>query len=508
MGLDELRIEIDAADRELLAALAKRTAIARKIGEVKKLEGKAVYDKAREDQKIEILKNQAADEIKSYVPEFYETVFDISRKHQEKPLFGVLGQKLPHTYSPAIHNIFTSDYTYTIIEKEVEELDALFASGAYGGFNVTIPHKREAAARCDVLEKDAADCNSVNTVVFGKDGKVYGYNTDIFGFCFMLTSAGIDPKGKKCLVLGHGGAASAVGYGLNKMGAADIKFSDLYEEINYENVYDVCADAEVIINCTPVGMYPKVDNQVVDLSRFKKCDSFADVVYNPSRTKLLQQAKSLGMKTAGGLTMLVGQAYKSYKFFIGDNAGADNITPEAGEMIKRVVTTLENRMMNITLIGMPGCGKSTLAKEIARLTGRELIDLDDEYSKEYGESPSTTITEKGEDAFRKNETALAAKFLPGSGKIISCGGGIVTRDENYFWLRNNSRIIYVKRPLDVLASEDRPLTARNGVEKLYEQRKERYEELADITVDVPKMDSKKEFLDAAVAILRKEGLEL
>ncbi|MCQ2531745.1 MAG: chorismate mutase [Saccharofermentans sp.] len=508
MTLDELRIEIDAADRELLAALAKRTAVARKIGEVKKLEGKPVYDKAREEKKLESLKNQAADEIKPYVEEFYNTVFDVSRKHQEKPLFAVLGQHLPHTYSPAIHNIFTSDYTYTIIEKEPEELDALFNSGAYGGFNVTIPYKREAAARCDVLEKDAEDCNSVNTVVFGKDGKTYGYNTDIFGFCFMLTSAGIDPKGKKCLVLGHGGAASAVGYGLNKMGAADIKFSDLYEEINYENVYDVCADAEVIINCTPVGMFPKVDNQVVDLSRFTKCDSFADVVYNPSRTKLLQQAKSLGMKTAGGLTMLVAQAYKSYKFFIGDNEGADKITPEAGEMIKKVVTTLENRMMNITLIGMPGCGKSTLAKEIARLTGRELIDLDEAYSEEYGESPSTTITQKGEDAFRANETKLASKYLPESGRILSTGGGIVTRDENYFWLRNNSRIIYVKRPLDVLASEDRPLTARDGVEKLYAQRKDRYEGLADITVDVAKKEDKAAFLSEAIDILRKEGFEL
>lgn len=508
MNMDELRIQIDAADRELLAALAKRTAIARKIGEYKKINGLPVLDKSREDAKMESLKNQAADEIKSYIEEFYNTVFDISRKHQEKPLFGVLGQHLPHTYSPAIHNIFTDEYTYTIIEKEPEELDELFSCGAYGGFNVTIPYKREAAARCDVLEQDAADCNSVNTVVFGKDGKTYGYNTDIFGFCFMITSAGIDPKGRKCLILGHGGAASAVHYGLTKMGAADVKFVDLYDEINYDNVYDICGDAEVIINCTPVGMFPKVDNQVVDLTRFPKCDSFADVVYNPSRTKILQQAKSLGMKTAGGLTMLVAQAYKSYKFFIGDNEGADKITPEAGEMIKKVVTTLENRMMNITLIGMPGCGKSTLAKEIARITGRELVDLDEAYSVEYGESPSTTITEKGEDAFRANETKLAARYLPESGRILSTGGGIVTRDENYFWLRNNSRIIYVKRPLDVLASEDRPLTARDGVEKLYAQRKEKYEGLADITVDIEKKENKNDFLSEAISKLREEGFEV
>ncbi len=196
------------------------------------------------------------------------------------------------------------------------------------------------------------------------------------------------------------------------------------------------------------------------------------------------------------------------RFFLGDNEGANNITPEATELIGRVVRTLENRMMNITFIGMPGCGKSTLAKEVARITGRELVDLDEAYTTKYGEKPSETITNSGEDAFRANETLLASSFLGESGRILSTGGGIVTRDENYFWLRLNSRIVYLKRPLEVLASEDRPLSARVGVENLYEQRKSKYEELADIVIDIDEKNSRKEFLTETITKLREEGLEL
>ncbi len=509
MTLEELRIEIDKADKDILAAIEKRMSISRLIAEQKRLSGKATYDPEREKFKIAELKRQAGDESREFIEELYGTILDISKKHQNKPLFGVLGRKLAHTYSPEIHRLFApEDYIYTIIEREPEELDELFASRKYGGFNVTIPYKLEAAKRCDVLEPDAEQIGSVNTVVFGKDGKTYGYNTDIYGFCYMLKSGGIDPAGKKCLCLGHGGAAVAVEFGLKKLGAGQIVFCDLNDEINYENVYDRCGDAEVIIHATPVGMYPKVDAAVVDLSRFPKVEAFADVTYNPSRSKILQQAQAMGLKTAGGLNMLVAQAYRSSRFFVGDNESADNITAENEAEIKRVVDLLQGRMTNITFIGMPGCGKSTLARAVAGETGREFIDLDDKYTEVYSESPSTTIKEKGEDAFRANETAVAKDVLPQSCKVVSCGGGIVTRDENYFWLRVNSRIIYVKRPLDVLASEDRPITARDGVAKIYEQRRERYEELADITVEVPKMDSQEEFVKEAIRQMREAGVEV
>lgn len=509
MTLDELRIKIDEADKDLLDAFERRMAISRLIAEQKRLNGQEIFVPEREAAKLLDLQREAGDESREFVPELYKTIFEVSKQHQNKPLLGVLGQHLPHTYSPEIHRLFApKDYIYTVIERELDQLDELFASRVYRGFNVTIPYKLEAAKRCDVLEPDAEQIGSVNTVVFDDDGKTYGYNTDIYGFCYMLKSGNIDVAGKKCLCLGHGGAAVAVEFGLKKLGASEIWFCDLYDPINYENVFDICKEAEVIINATPVGMYPKVDAQVVDLTRFPKVEAFADVTYNPSRSKILQQAMSMGLKTAGGLNMLVAQAYRSYKFFIGDKAGADNITAEDEAKIAHVVHLLQGRMVNITLIGMPGCGKSTLAKALAANTGRKLIDLDEKYAEVYGESASTTIKEQGEDKFRANETAIAKDVLPHSCQVVSCGGGIVTRDENYFWLRTNSRIVYVKRPLDVLASEDRPLTAQNGVEKLYEQRKARYEELADVVVEVPKMEDKHAFIAEAIRQLREAGLEV
>lgn len=509
MTIDELRKEIDQADRDILAAIERRMAISRLIAEQKKFTGKAVYDPEREKIKLEELKLKAGDESREYIDDLYGTILDISKKHQNKPLFGVLGRKLPHTYSPEIHRLLAArDYIYTVIEKEPEEIDDLFSSAVYGGFNVTIPYKKEAAKRCDILEPDAEKIGSVNTVVFGKDGKIYGYNTDIYGFCYMLKNGGIDPHGKKCLCLGHGGAAVAVEAGLKKLGAAEVHFCSRSEEINYGNVYDACNDAEIIVNATPVGMYPDIDEAVADLSRFPKLEAFADLIYNPSRTKLLQQAESLGLKTAGGLDMLVAQAYRSSRIFTGDTIGADNITTDDEKEIRRVVDILQGRMTNLTFIGMPGCGKSTLAAAVAEATGRSLVDLDLLYGKVYKEAPSVTINRDGEDKFRANESAIARDVLPKSCQVVSCGGGIVTRDENSFWLKANSLVIYVKRPLTVLASEDRPLTMRDGVEKLYEQRRESYEALADIIIDVPAMADRDAFISEAFSQLRKAGVEI
>lgn len=500
MSLEDLRREIDEADRSLLEAIEKRMAISRRIGEYKKNNGQTILDTSREASKIESLSAQAGDESREYIKDLYETIFKVSRAHQAKKLFGVLGKKLPHTYSPAIHHMIAPQYLYSVIERDEDELDELFAKKVYGGFNVTIPYKREAAARSDVLSAEAAATGAVNTVVFGDDGKTYGYNTDIFGFEYMLESAGISPEGKVCLVLGHGGAASAVEYALKEMGAAKIVFCSRREEINFENVYEKVPDAQVIVNCTPLGMYPETDVSPVDLSKFKAAEAAADLIYNPSRTLFLQQADRLGLKTAGGLTMLVAQACKAAGYFLGDESSVKDMD------IEGTTAKLQRSMKNITIIGMPGCGKSVLAKKIAQVTGRELIDLDIWYAEEYGQKPSETIESFGEDVFRTNETALAAKILPMSGRIISCGGGIVTREENLKYLRMNSVVIWLKRPLDVLASDDRPLSKKEGVQKLYEQRKDNYASWSDITLEIGAKDSREEFLSEAIDKLTKEGL--
>ena len=397
--------------------------------------------------------------------------------------FGVLGKSLPHTYSPQIHKEF-ADYEYTILERTEEQVRAIFEGAEnLDGFNVTIPYKKLAASLCKELSPAAKEIGAVNTVVALPGGGFSGDNTDVFGFTFMLTNAGIDVAGKNCLILGTGGASAAVNYALKQMGAGSINFCSRTGQINYENVYQVAAGTQIIINTTPVGMFPEIDNSPVDLSQFKNLEAVADIVYNPSRTKFLQQAQELGLKTAGGLSMLVAQAWQASRIFKGEKT----VVPEAlegppQEVINSVIEKLQNQMLNITLIGMPGSGKTTLGKKIAKEQNRKFIDLDDAFKEEYGITPAEVITQEGEDEFRKQETQIAKKILPQTGLVIATGGGIVTRKENWFYLRANSKVIYLERPLEFLLKQDtsnRPLSQNNKIEELYKERVPLYEKVCD-----------------------------
>ena len=400
--------------------------------------------------------------------------------------FGVLGKSLPHTYSPQIHKEF-ADYEYTVLERTEEQVKALFKGAEnLDGFNVTIPYKKLAASLCTELSEEAKELGAVNTVIKTANG-FKGYNTDVFGFKYMLERAGIDPAGKNCLILGTGGASTAVHYALKKMDAAKIDFCSRTGEINYENVYTLAQDSQVIVNTTPVGMVPEIDNSPIDLSQFKKLYAAADIVYNPSRTKFLQQAQELGVKNAGGLSMLVAQAWEASRYFTGGlrQAQAPRVVPELVEgrtKINAVIEKLQDQMLNITLIGMPGSGKTTLGKKLAKKTGRTFIDLDDAFKEEYKVTPAEVISQKGEDEFRRMETQLAKKILPQSGLVIATGGGIVTRKENWFYLRANSKVIYLERPLSFLLKQDtsnRPLSQNNKIEELYKARVPLYEKVCD-----------------------------
>ena len=401
--------------------------------------------------------------------------------------FGVLGKSLPHTYSPQIHKAF-ADYEYIVLERSEEQVKALFDGAEdLDGFNVTIPYKKLAASLCKELSDEVKELGAANTIVKLPGGGYKGYNTDVFGFTFMLQSAGIEVTGKQCLILGTGGASVAVEYALKKMGAAKIDFCSRSGQINYENVYEAAADVQIVVNATPVGMFPNVDESPVDLSRFAKLYAAADIVYNPGRTRFLQQAQELGVKNAGGLSMLVAQAYKASEIFKGPStpstgSGTAGTTGIADEKINAVIKSLQDQMLNITLVGMPGCGKTTLGKKLAAQTNRTFIDLDDEFTKEYGETPAQIITQKGEDTFRTMETALAKKILSQSGLVIATGGGIVTRKENWFYLRANSRVVYIERPLGFLLkqkTDNRPLSQNNAIQDLYKKRTPLYEEVCD-----------------------------
>lgn len=405
--------------------------------------------------------------------------------------FGVLGKSLPHTYSPQIHKAF-ADYEYTVLERTEEQVHALF-EGAEGldGFNVTIPYKKLAASLCTELSDEARELGAANTIVKLPGGGFKGYNTDVFGFTYMLQNAGIEVAGKKCLILGTGGASVAVEYALKKMGAAQIDFCSRSGQINYENVYEAAADTQIVVNATPVGMFPNIDDSPVDLSRFPELYAAADIVYNPSRTRFLQQAQEMGVKNAGGLSMLVAQAYMASEIFKGALRLAQGPQGPHVEKINAVIKSLQDQMLNVTLIGMPGCGKTTLGKKIAAQINRNFIDLDDEFTKEYGQTPAQIITQKGEDAFRTMETQLAKKILPQSGLVIATGGGIVTRPENWFYLRSNSRVIYIERPLEFLLkqkTDNRPLSQNNAIEELYKKRTPLYEKVCDIKLENPDRD--------------------
>lgn len=404
--------------------------------------------------------------------------------------FGVLGKSLPHTYSPQIHKEF-ADYEYTVLERTEEQVHELF-KGVEGldGFNVTIPYKKLAASLCAEVSDEVRELGAANTIVKLPDGTYKGYNTDVFGFTYMLQSAEIEVADKNCLILGTGGASVAVEYALKKLGAAKIEFCSRTGQINYENVYDSAADTQIIVNATPVGMFPNVDDSPVDLSRFQKLYAAADIVYNPSRTKFLQRAQELGVKNAGGLSMLVAQAWEASRIFMQQEVVSTgsttteeiSTTNEAATKINAVIEKLQSQMLNITLIGMPGSGKTTLGKKLAKKQGRTFIDLDDEFQKEYDTTPAQVISQKGEDTFRQMETQLAKKILPQSGLVIATGGGIVTRKENWFYLRANSRVIYLERPLSFLLKQDtsnRPLSRSTGIEELYKKRTPLYEEVCD-----------------------------
>ncbi|MBQ1295379.1 MAG: chorismate mutase [Clostridiales bacterium] len=503
--LNELRGKLDDIDNSILDLFEERIATCREIGNIKRENGTDVYVPAREEEKLQKVKELAGFESRPYVETLFKTLMDLSKDHQRLPAFGVLGRTLAHTYSPEIHSLFDSSYSYSVIEREPEELDALFSNGVFKGFNVTIPYKKDACARCDELDDASRTTGSVNTVVF-EDGKVKGWNTDYFGFIYMLHRKGISVSGKKVLVLGTGGAASAVFYALDTLGAAEIYKCDLETEINYSNVYDKAGDAQVIVNCTPVGMFPKVDNRLLDLTKFASLEACADVVYNPSRTRFLQDAEELGLKTCGGLAMLVAQAYKSSRIFAGDIEGASalgnpdkSIPSEAEEAIEKVIRILENRMKNITIIGMPGSGKSLLARNIAKATGRTLVDLDIAFAEKFGQTPAEVLSGPGEDVFREMECEIAAEFLPQSGLVISCGGGIVTRDVNKFYVRCNSNVFYLERPLTALTDKNRPISQLHGVEKLYSQRKDKYESWCDYRFYYDRFEEKQDFYDKAIA---------
>ena len=386
---------------------------------------------------------------------------------------GLLGEKLGHSYSPAIHGML-ADYEYKLYERQPEELETLLKEGDWNGLNVTIPYKKTVIPYCTELSARAARIGSVNTLIRRPDGSIYGDNTDAYGFEKLVHRSGISVKGKKALVLGNGGASVTACAVLEELGARSVTVISRSGEDNYENI-SRHADAEIIVNTTPVGMYPKNGAAAVDLSLFPGCCGVLDVVYNPARTALILQAENRGIPCASGLYMLVAQAKGSAEQFAGRKIDDSEI-----DRIERV---LSGSMQNIILVGMPGSGKSTVSALLAERLGRPAYEADQEIEKAAGMSIPEIFSKYGEEHFRALETETLSELGKRSGAIISTGGGCVTREENYPLLHQNGKIVWLRRDVTKLPKDGRPISLKSDLGQLYEQRRPLYERFADCTAE-------------------------
>lgn len=389
-------------------------------------------------------------------------------------MFGLLGRKLGHSLSPQIHALLC-DYKYDLYPTEPENLDAFFESKELTGYNVTIPYKVEAFNRCATLSETAKKAGSVNTVTRNADGTLHGDNTDYFGFSYMAEKVGCDFKDKKVLILGSGGASLTVQLVAADMGAKEIIVVSRTGENNYDNI-SMHHDADIIVNTTPVGMYPNNGERLVELDKFTKCRKVLDLIYNPARTPLLLDAQRLGIDCINGLYMLVAQALKAAENFIEKEIPLSRID--------EIYDIILGNQKNIVLVGMPGCGKSTLAALLSEKTGRECVDTD-AVVEECGMKIPEIFAQFGEEEFRRRETEAVRKIAKEAGRIIATGGGAVLKEENRTALRENSTVIFLKASTEKLATDGRPLSKDlETLKKMYEYRLPLYEETADITVEV------------------------
>lgn len=387
-------------------------------------------------------------------------------------MYGLLGEHLPHSFSPQIH-LALGNHDYNLFEVAPENLEAFMKEHKFKGINVTIPYKKAVIPYLDVVSPEAQKIGAVNTITV-RDGKLYGDNTDYFGFVYMLEKSGISIKGKKTVVLGGGGASATVQAVLHDFGAKEVIVVDLNTENNYKNLY-LHYDGEIIVNTTPVGMYPNNLKSLVNLDDFKNLSGVLDVVYNPLKTKLILDAEERNIPCSAGLSMLVAQAKKAHEVFFD--------TKIETSVCEKIENILKKQMCNIVLIGMAGCGKSTIGKVLAEKLNKELVDTD-QMIENVENMPIPEIIEKfGEVHFRNCENA--AVILAGREKecIIATGGGVVTRVENYNPLKQNGIIVFINRDADLLPTNGRPLSQMHGVKALYEKRMPLYRQFADVEVD-------------------------
>lgn len=391
--------------------------------------------------------------------------------------YGCIGEKLGHSFSVDIHKLI-NEYEYVLAPMPKDALDAFMMKRDFSGINVTIPYKRAVMPYLEKISDEAALCGAVNTII-NDGGKLYGFNTDFLGMRALIEKNGIEISGKNVLILGSGGTSGTASALCRALGAGRVERvsrTPKDDMISYETAA-ARVDTDVIINTTPCGMFPNLFGQAIDISVFPRLCGVVDAVYNPLRSQLVLDAKSRGIKAAGGLYMLVSQATYAAEIFTGKN-----ITHKTDEIYDKIVKEKEN----IVLIGMPGSGKSTIGKKLAEKLGFEFIDTDDEIIKLEGREIKDIFSHDGEGYFREKERDIIRSVAAKQSTVIATGGGAILSDENVRNLKMNGKLIFIDAPLnDLAATSSRPLSSdRAALEKRYHERYGRYEEVADITVPV------------------------
>ena len=395
--------------------------------------------------------------------------------------YGCVGKKLTHSFSKEIHSRL-ADYKYELIELTEEELIPFFKEKKFEAVNVTLPYKEAVIPYLDVISEKAKQIGAVNAVV-NKGGKLYGYNTDYYGMKALIEKVGLNLKSKKVLILGTGGTSKTARAVAKDLGAAEILIvsrKNGAERITYEEASAFHKDAQIIINTTPVGMYPDCDGSVIDISPFSMLEGVIDAVYNPLSTNLVLDARSRGLKAEGGLYMLVMQAVVAVERFLDTKIAPDKID----EVYRSILESKEN----IVLVGMPGSGKSTVGRLI-NIPGYTFVDTDAEIEKRCGVSIKELINSRGEKYFRDLESEVIRDFSIRQSLIISTGGGAPLRAENVRWLKRSGKIFFIDAPLSRLtATNDRPLSdTEDKLKRLYGERIDIYRAISDVTV--PDMDT-------------------
>ena len=391
---------------------------------------------------------------------------------------GLIGEHLGHSYSQRIHETL-GGYPYELIEVAPQDLDAWMKNKDFAALNVTIPYKKAVIPYLEELDERARRIGAVNTIV-NDHGRLIGKNTDYYGCRFMLEQAGIEIQDRKVILLGNGGPAQAVQAVLEDLGAAAIvkvKRNPSPETLTYEEAYRDHSGAQVIVNTSPVGMFPAQEGIPVELDRFPQLESVADVIYNPHRTRLIVEAQKRGCRTATGLSMLTAQAAEAIEAFIGK--------PVAPKSILRMTAELAREKMNLVLIGMPGCGKSTIARKLAEISGRPAVDIDQRIVERIGMPIRDFFAQQGEARFRQIEAEILAEVTLQTGQIIATGGGIVKDWENVRRLRQSGKVYFLDRSLDQLETDpSRPLSSsREALRQLYDQRIDLYRAACDQQIE-------------------------